>query len=73
MLKYKTGFVLSEDVFNYVKMSIDVDTLIAVKQILDNRIGKRKRREVLADYDDICSFGNFDDYRFYYQNRRRRT
>lgn len=63
VLRHKTGFTLSQDVFDFVKKAIDLDTLMAVKQILNTRFGKNRMQAILDDYDGICSFGGFDDYR----------
>jgi tRNA nucleotidyltransferase/poly(A) polymerase len=63
VLRHKTGFTLSQDVFDFVKKAIDLDTLMAVKQILNTRFGKNRMQAILDDYDGICSFGSFDDYR----------
>lgn len=62
LLRYKTGFALSQDVFYFVKQLIDLDTLMAVKQILSTRFGKDRMHVILDDYDRICSFCSFDDY-----------
>jgi hypothetical protein len=65
LLKFKTDFSLSEDVFNFVKKEIDFDTLTVVKYIILKRFGKTVTRLILDDYDYLCSFPNFDEY---YQN-----
>ena len=62
LLKYKTDFNLSEDVFNFVKKGIDFDTLSVVKHIIMKRFGKSIMRSILDDYDHICSFSRFEEY-----------
>jgi hypothetical protein len=52
----------SEDVFNFVKKGIDFDTLIVVKHIDMNRLGKCITRTILDDYDHTCSYGSFEEY-----------
>jgi len=63
LLRYKTNFALAQDVFDFVKQAIDLETLMAVKQILGTRFGKNRMLNILADYDRICSYVNFDNYR----------
>ena len=62
LLKYKTDFNLSEDVFNFVKKGIDFDTLTVVKYIIMNRFGKSIMRSILDDYDHLCSYSSFEEY-----------
>ena len=62
LLKYKTNFNLSEDIFNFVKKGIDFDTLTVVKHIIMKRFGKSTMRSILDDYDHICSFSCFEEY-----------
>mgnify|MGYP001827444731 FL=1 len=63
LLRHKTGFMLSPGVFDFVKQAIDLDTLTKVRQILAARHGSRTMRAVMDDYDRICAFEHFDDYR----------
>jgi hypothetical protein len=63
LLRYKTGFMLSPGVFDFVKQAIDLETLIKVRQILATRLGSRTMRAIMDDYDRICAFEYFDDYR----------
>ena len=63
LLRHKTGFILSPGVFDFVKQAIDLETLIKVKQILANRFGSRTMRGIMDDYDRICAFEHFNDYR----------
>jgi hypothetical protein len=65
LLRHKTNFILSHDVFDFMKQEVDLETLTEVKQILRARFGKRKGRIILRDYDRICSFGSFEDYTRY--------
>lgn len=65
LLRHKTGFMLSPGVFDFVKQAIDLEILIKVRQILANRLGSRTMRAIMDDYDRICAFENFDDYRRY--------
>ncbi|MGW8187278.1 MAG: hypothetical protein ACWGNK_08420 [Desulfobacterales bacterium] len=65
LLRHKTGFMLSPGVFEFVKQVIDLETLTKVRQILSNRHGSRTMRAIMEDYDRICAFKHFDDYRRY--------
>ena len=63
LLRHKTGFMLSPGVFEFVKQAIDLETLTKVRQILAARYGGRTMRAIMDDYDRICAFEHFDDYR----------
>jgi hypothetical protein len=63
LLRSKTGFMLSPGVFDFVKQAIDLETLIKVRQILSTRLGSRTMQAIMDDYDRICAFEYFDDYR----------
>jgi hypothetical protein len=63
LLRHKTGFMLSQGVFDFVKQAIDLETLIKVRQILANRLGSRTMRDIMHDYDRICAYEHFNDYR----------
>lgn len=63
LLRHKTGFMLSPGVFDFVKQAIDLETLIKVRQILANRLGSRTMQAIMDDYDRICVFEHFNDYR----------
>jgi hypothetical protein len=65
LLRHKTGFMLSPGVFDFVKQAIDLETLIKVRQILAARHGSRTMRAIMDDYDRICAFEQFGDYRRY--------
>jgi hypothetical protein len=59
----KIKFILSENVFNFLKNAIDVDTLVDLEKTLISKLGKRKAKEVWKDYDRICKLENYLDYR----------
>jgi hypothetical protein len=63
LLRYKTGFMLSPGVFEFVKQAIDLETLTTVRQILAHRHGSRTMRAIMDDYDRISAFEHFDDSR----------
>lgn len=62
LLRYKTGFMLSPGVFDFVKQAIDLATLTQVRQILATRFGSHTMRAIMDDFDRICAFEDFDDY-----------
>lgn len=63
LLRHKTGFMLSPAVFRYVKEVVDLEMISEVQRILTARFGRMKMRTILADYDRICSYRDYDDYR----------
>jgi hypothetical protein len=69
LIRHKTGFMLSEAVFAYMKHQLSLPDLSEVKALFKNKIGKKKARELMADYDNLCSFGDYADYEKAAKNR----
>lgn len=63
-IRHKIGFVLGEDIFGFLKWALDIDTLIQVKAIMTEKLGKEKTRAVLQDLNRLSSR---PDYQTYYQ------
>ncbi len=64
MLRSKTGFILSEAVFDFLKTNVDVEVLTFIKNLLCARQTRDRAKAVLSDYVRIS---RFKDYRAYSQ------
>ncbi len=62
LLRHKTGFVFSEAVFRFLHRQVDIDTLEATRQLLRARQGKALARQILRDYDRVCTSSAYEDY-----------
>ena len=65
LLRFKTGFILSEAVFEFLKANVDVEVLKFVKNLLYARLSRDGAKAVLDDYVRISGF---KDYRAYCRN-----
>jgi hypothetical protein len=61
LIHHKIRFRPSGQVFSFLKLQNDLETLNALKQLLVNKQGKTKSRAILAEYDRICRFHSYAD------------
>lgn len=62
LIRFKTGFILSDPVFNFLKYRLDIDTIRPLRGLLINKQGREMGRAIMDDYNRICSY---DDHRTY--------
>jgi hypothetical protein len=62
LIHHKIGFRFAEQVFAFLKLQNNLETLNALKPLLVNKQGKAKTRAILAEYDRICRFHSYTDY-----------
>lgn len=58
----KIDFRLSKRVFQYVRHTIDLDTVHRVQGALISKIGKPRATDVMEDYDRICRCRGYREY-----------
>ena len=63
LLRFKTGFILSEDVFEFLKSNVDVQVLTFVNNLLSVKLSADRAKTVLQDYVRISSFKDYRSYR----------
>ena len=61
-IHHKTGLMLSEAIFLFLKNQIALSDLSDLKILYERKIGVKKARALMADYDYICSFSDFAEY-----------
>ncbi|MCF8052892.1 MAG: hypothetical protein K9L59_16770 [Desulfobacterales bacterium] len=62
LLRHKTGFIFSEDVFRFLRSEVDIDTLIEARRLFRGRQGKAVAEALLEYYDRVCTSHDYDDY-----------
>lgn len=62
LIHYKIEFRLSEQVFAFLKLQNNLETLNALKPLLVNKQGKDRARAILTEYERICRFHSYADY-----------
>jgi len=62
LIGHKTGFNLSERVFQFIKMRLELATLTHIKNLLRAKVGKLMATAIMGDYDDLCKYPSYDAY-----------
>lgn len=63
LLRRKTGFAVSRDVFTFLKTALDLESLARIRSIAQKKLNRGAARELLADYRHICACADFEAYR----------
>ena len=62
LMAYKTGFKLSERVFQFVKNRLEFETAIHLKRLFRAKVGRAKAIAIMRDYNDLCKYHSYDTY-----------
>lgn len=63
IMSHKTNFILSENVFRFLKTAVDLDTIISLKTLLVSKLGKDTAREILKRHDRFSGYSDYGLYR----------
>jgi hypothetical protein len=58
----KTGFRLSEAVFEFLTQRMDIETLVRLKRLLRVKQGKRQATSIMGDLDRLCKQVSYAGY-----------
>ncbi len=61
-IRHKIGFTLGEDIFLFLKSTLDIDTLIQVKALMTEKLGRHTTKAVLKDLNQISVQKNYQTY-----------
>jgi len=61
-IRHKIDFRLGEDIFLYLKTTLDIDTLIQVKALMMEKLGRLTTKAVLKDLNRIGVHKNYQTY-----------
>ena len=62
LIRHKIGFAVSQSVFSFLKHQLALPDLADLNSLFRSKLGKRRTRELMADYDRICSFRTYAEY-----------
>jgi hypothetical protein len=62
LIRFKTGFILADRVFNFLKYRLDIDTIRLLRGLLINKQGREMGRVIMDDYNRICSYADHRTY-----------
>ena len=63
LIRHKIGFFPSREAFRFLRSAVDLDMMLWIKKTLQSKVGKELCKIILADYDRICLYKNYDDYK----------
>jgi hypothetical protein len=63
LIRHKIGFYPSREAFRFLRCAVDLDMMLWIKKTLESKVGKELGEIVLADYDRICLYKNYEDYK----------
>jgi hypothetical protein len=63
LIRHKIGFFLSREGFRFLKTALDLDMILWIKNTLESKTGKKLCGSILADYDRICLYKNYEEYK----------
>jgi hypothetical protein len=62
LINHKIRFRFSRQVFSYLKLQNDLETLNALKKLLVNKQGKSTSQAIISEYDEVCRFHSYAEY-----------
>ncbi|WP_319405457.1 hypothetical protein [uncultured Desulfosarcina sp.] len=62
LMGYKTGFNLSQPVFQYLKTRLDVATVIQLKGLFRAKVGKTMTTAIMSEYNKWCKYPTYNAY-----------
>lgn len=63
LIRHKIGFYPSREAFRFLRTGVDLDTVSWIEKTLRSKVDRKLSDAVLADYDRICMFKNYDEYK----------
>jgi hypothetical protein len=63
LIRHKIGFYPSREAFRFLRSGVDLDMTLWIKKTLESKVGKELCENILADYDRICLYKNYEDYK----------
>jgi hypothetical protein len=62
LIRFKTGFILADRVFAFLKYQLDIDTLRPLRGLLVGKQGPGMAADIMADYNRICRSTDYREY-----------
>ena len=62
LMSHKTGFKLSERVFQFAKNRLELETVVHLKRLFQAKVGKARATAIMGEYDDLCKCPSYGDY-----------
>jgi hypothetical protein len=63
LIRHKIGFYPSLEAFRFLRIAVDLDMMLWIKKTLESKVGKELGEIILADYDRMCLYKNYEDYK----------
>jgi len=62
LIRFKTGFILADRLFAFLKYRLDLDTIKPLRGLMTGKQGREMAHAIMDDYNRICSYADYQDY-----------
>ena len=62
LISHKTGFHLSERVFQFIKMRLELAAVTHIKKLFRAKVGKLMATAIMGDYNNLCKYPSYAAY-----------
>jgi hypothetical protein len=63
LIRHKIGFYPSREAYRFLRSTVDLDMILWIKKTLESKVGKELCNHILADYDRICLYNSYENYK----------
>jgi hypothetical protein len=63
LIRHKIGFYPSREAYRFLRAVVDLDMILWIKKTLESKVGKELSNNILADYDRICLYKSYENYK----------
>jgi hypothetical protein len=63
LIRHKIGFYPSREAYRFLRSTVDLDMILWIKKTLESKVGKELCNNILADYDRICLYNSYENYK----------
>jgi hypothetical protein len=62
LMSHKTGFNLSDRVFQFIKLRLELATVTHLKKLFKAKVGRSMAISIMNDYNGLCKHSSYDAY-----------
>ena len=62
LIRHKTGFILAEPVFDFIKTRLDLETATHLKKLFRAKLGPSMAAAIMEDFDAHCKYASYEAY-----------
>jgi hypothetical protein len=62
LIRHKTGFILAEPVFDFIRARLELETVIQLKRLFRAKLGPSMAAAIMEDFDSQCKYASYEAY-----------